>query len=377
MDEIMAIANEIKDGVSRHGQRLAELETLVEAMQPRADTHVGAPAHVGAYTHTGARMHAGALAQSMRACMGLDEQSAQTPFYEGVPGELKVPLSALTPGDFEDTRIGRGFEPLRVSRVLSHPAISGSAMAVQLPDDSGQLRIPVLSGGAATFLAENAAMPALGETSAHIDMAGRRIGAHVKLPSNIVSYADLSTASELIRRAMQSAFGELLDKTLTGITAVTNGPVAMTGTTAVASGTNGQALNRASLEVLLDTLETNNYTPGAWIMSHKASRKLQATESFSGSTEPLLANGMLLGLPVVESNAVPQANSKGSGSNLQTIWLGDFANLLIGYWRTATVRVGEIADDRLTGRLTATIEARLDMNLSRASSVTRQDHFIV
>jgi hypothetical protein len=328
-----------------------------------------------------------ALYHSVRAALGRDN-NGPAPYYHGTPNELTVPLAeftqpqaALTPGNFEDTRIRGGYSPLRVSRILSHPAIENHAMIVQMPDDSGVLRVPVMNGGTATWVGENTDFSELGETSAVVDLSGKRLGAYCKIPSDAVDYGDAGRVNMLLRNTLASALTELLDKTFAGITQATNGPVGMTGTTALASGTNGQALNRASLETMLTTLETNNYMPTAWIMSPAAARKLNETPAFTGAQYPLLQfsrdGARLFDLPVVISNGVPRANTKGSNSNLETIWCTDARHLIIAYWTRVGIRFVEIEDDALKGRLTAIIRARIDFNLARTASVTRQDHFIV
>jgi hypothetical protein len=329
-----------------------------------------------------------ALYHSVRAALGRDN-NGPAPYFHGTPNELTVPLAeftqpqaALTPGNFEDVRIRGGYSPLRVSRILSHPAVENHAMIVQMPDDSGVLRVPIMEGGTATWVGENTDFSELGETSAVVDLSGKRLGAYCKIPSDAVDYGDATRVNSLLRTTLATSLSELLDKTFAAHTAVTNGPVGMTGTTALATtGANGDAISRAGLEKMMVKLEASNYMPTVWIMSPAAARKLNETPAFTGAQYPLLqfSNGgaRLLDVPVCISNGVPRTNTKGTNSNLETVWLIDARHLIVGYWTRVNIRFVEIEDDALKGRLTAIVRARIDFDLARTGSATRTDTFII
>jgi len=228
---------------------------------------------------------------------------------------------------------------------------------------SKQFVLPGLAGGAsASWLAENAAIPAAAETfNIAASMVPRPLGSLVAISNRLLADAtsDNPNSAGNVEDVIRSDVADLMAVTfdaglLTGSgTIAPRGILNVTGTTALPAGTiatNGSQVSYALLVAIVGALQQANmpFSSPGWIFSGRTLQSLQTLTTSIGS--PLLASsglltvdssgttGRLMGYPWCTSNAVPNNTSFGTANNASTIiFASDWSELFLGDWQSVAI----------------------------------------
>lgn len=224
---------------------------------------------------------------------------------------------------------------------------------------SKQYVLPGLAGGAsASWLAENAAIPASAETfQIAASMIPRPLGSLVAISNRLLADAtsDNPNAASGVEDVIRADVANLLAVTmdaglLTGSgTIQPKGLLNVTGTTPVPAGviaTNGSQVSYTVLLQIVGALQQASmpFSSPGWIFNGRTLTSLMALTNSIG--EPLLASaglltvdatgttGRLLGYPFAVTNAIPNNLTQGTASNASAIiFSSDWSECFIGDWQ--------------------------------------------
>ena len=145
--------------------------------------------------------------------------------------------------------------------------------------------------------------------------------------------------------------------------------------------TNGKALTYAETVDMESAVEAANLGGEdgdalAWAINAKTKGKLRRTYRQTGSNveQPIYDNRTKTvdGTRTAITNALPSNRSKGSGRNLSTVVVGDWSQLIIGYWEDADVVVNPYAETQFKkGSFLIRVIATADMTSRYAAAWER------
>jgi len=155
----------------------------------------------------------------------------------------------------------------------------------------------------------------------------------------------------------------------------------------VAIGTNGGSITYALLGQQVGQLAAANALYGrlAWITTGGLAAHMMATAKFTYgsqtlweppvSKEPVPGEGSIMYMPSFISNNCPSNGTKGSGTNLQTIILANWSDLLVGQWGVLQILADPYSQSstgtvRLTAFQTVGIAVRHAASFSVISDAT-------
>lgn len=215
------------------------------------------------------------------------------------------------------------------ARVLA--GLSGSP--VEIPKQTG--------AGTAYWVGENTTITASDQTFGQVALTPKTCAAITKLSNKLLKLATPDVErfvredlAALISRAIDAAalFGDGASSNPTGIASTT-------GINTVAIGTNGGAL---TIDHLYDMLYENDLDNAvgdrmAWVLHPRTLSGLKklkdAQNRYLLQPDPTLATrNTMLGFPVFSTTQLRINLTKGTGTNLSEVYLGDFNQLLIGQW---------------------------------------------
>jgi HK97 family phage major capsid protein len=376
--ELLDMTTEIKDAafnmretMDAHGDRLDALEKLAEA-QPT--TPQGAK--------RGGLISAILIAAGRQPLAGYERVASEIERLPG--GEVSIPWSYLSQPQAALTRSHLEGENLQLlpdmmQTLRESSIVPNLGIRMLNGGQQGDIVLPILSGSSAGWSADGADLPDLGEATTTATLSPSRAGAIVGLTSQTMATTDIGALESSLAADMSSAIGAAVDSAFLSQTATSNGIVGLSGVAATAvSGTNGSAVSQALLDGQLNALDTALIPAKNWIVHPSMARHLSAIPAFTGATTPLYENGMLRGIPVVTSQHVATNGSKGSASNLHSVFASDFSRTCVGaYWRTPTIEIGTRSDDFQKGSISMRIQVWMALQAIRTTGVSRISHYSV
>jgi HK97 family phage major capsid protein len=224
--------------------------------------------------------------------------------------------------------------------------------------------MPALTSGAsASWLAENAAIPASAQTfGIAATMVPRPLGSLVAVSNRLLADAvagnpsSAGSAEQVIQADIANLMAVTMDAGLLQGDAAGPAPYGIlrtTGTTPLPAGTiatNGSEVSYPLLIAIVGALRQASmpFTSPGWIFSGRTLTSLMSLTNSYG--EPLLSSaglltvdptgttGQLLGFPYVVTNAVPNNQTYGTAANASTIiFSSDWSELFIGDWQLFSV----------------------------------------
>ena len=204
----------------------------------------------------------------------------------------------------------------------------------------GDVAIPALNASTAVgFVAENNAPGSEGApTFRQVTMSPKTMVQYVDMSRKLMAQSDPSV-EQIIRNDMIRQFAAKLDEvTIEG--GGSNEPTGILGTSgigSVAMGTNGDALDYASCVDLEKEVAIDNALGGrmAFLTNPKVIASMRQTARQASGVEGnfiLNDTNNLLGYGVTSTTLVPSDLTKGTGTGLSALILGDFTSVMIGMW---------------------------------------------
>lgn len=230
--------------------------------------------------------------------------------------------------------------------ILRPKLITQQLGATVLSDLVGDLEIPRLGTGAtAEWVNDNSAFSGTDQVIEQVGIAPKHVGNIVEYSRSLFLEAT-PTIEEFLRNDLSLKIAEAIDKAaLTGNgTNEPQGIINHSTIPTVEMGENGAALTYAKVLDLLASIEGYNASATAWVMSpavaaqlRQTKRDAQATDSRNVVLEPEAIS--FLGYPYVVTGLIPLRTKGTSTNKCSSLILGNWADLLIGYWGALEVLV--------------------------------------
>jgi len=277
--------------------------------------------------------------------------------------------SATAGGNLKGTdHMGQDFvDALRPRLVLAE---MGATMMSGL---QGDVAIPALNAKTTAYwVAENAAPTEGAPTVRQITMSPKTVGAYIDISRKLMIQSDPS-AESIFRNDMVNQVASAIDAV--GINGGgSNEPTGIlqtSGIGSVALGTNGAAPTWASVVNLVREVSVDNALLGnlRFLTEAKAVAKLRNTLKVAStdSIHIMDAGNQLFGYDVTQTNNVPSALTKGSGSALSAMIFGNFADVIIAEWGGVDVLVDPYTGSS-TGATRVTVFKDVDVAVRHAES---------
>jgi HK97 family phage prohead protease len=210
-------------------------------------------------------------------------------------------------------------------------------------------------------------------------------------PHDVAAYVDLSrrlllqstpAAESLIRQDLSTVISVAIDAAAisgAGASGVPLGILNQTGIGSVAAGTNGASITYGIIGALTGQLASANALFGrlAWLTTGGLAAHMMSTAKFTYgsqtlweppvSKDPVPGEGSIMYSPSFISNNCPSAGTKGTGTALQTLLLGNFADLLVGQWGVLQILADPYSQSS-TGTTRLTAIQTLDIQVRHAQS---------
>lgn len=222
-------------------------------------------------------------------------------------------------------------------RGLGATVLSGLTGNVDIP----RLKASISSG----WVAENAALSASDLQVEKISMTPKHVGALGEYSRNMLQQAS-PDIEQLFRNDMAAMIAEAIDLAAINGSGASNQPrgvMQTSGIGSVAMGTNGLALDFASVINLIGSVETVNAMGTGFLTNAKVTRNARRTLKTTADTASnmiMTSPNELAGYSCGVTNLVPSTLVKGtSGATCSALIFGNWADLILGYWSELDVLV--------------------------------------
>lgn len=255
----------------------------------------------------------------------------------------------------------------------------------------GNILIPKMSSPdqVAWLGTEGAGYTNTSPTLAQVSMSPHDIAAYVDLSRRLLMQAT-PAAESLIRSDLSKVVSIAIDNAAisgAGTSGVPLGILNQSGIGTVAAGTNGGSVTYAICGALVGELAAANALYGnlAWITTGGLAAHMMATAKFQyGSAtlweppvreEPAPGEGSIMYMPSMISNNVPSNGTKGTGTNLQSLILANWGDLLVGQWGVLQILADPFSQSttgtvRLTAIQTVDIQVRHPASFAVCTDLT-------
>jgi HK97 family phage major capsid protein/HK97 family phage prohead protease len=240
----------------------------------------------------------------------------------------------------------------------------------------GDVAIPKMTAAAtAAFVAENNAVAEQNQTFGQLTLSPKSLGAFTDMSRLLMIQSDPSVEA-IIRDDLLNAIAQKIEQVAIkgGATNEPTGILETTGIGSVAIGTNGGAATWASVVDLVKEVEADNaalnagsmaYLTNSKVKSHLAqTAKVSSTDSVQILNDPWSS---LYGYNMAVTNNVPSNLTKGSGTDLSALIMGDFSQLIIGMFSSADVLVDPYTNSA-TGAVRVRVMQEMDLGIRNAQS---------
>jgi HK97 family phage major capsid protein len=223
---------------------------------------------------------------------------------------------------------------------LRNASIVQRAGATFMPGMVNNLTLPALTASAtASWIVDGATVTESDPTIGSIAMTPHTVGALTSYSRNMLLQTS-PQIDQMIQMDLARQIGQAIDVaalTGSGSAGQPKGLVNWTGVQTLALGANGGPLTYASIVALMELSANLNADPTA--MSFVSNTKVRAAVANMLDTmnRPLGEAIVYQGAPVFYSNSVSSAGTKGTGTGLSSLFVGDWSNLMLPSWGELTI----------------------------------------
>ena len=369
-----AIRTEMRSIVEAHPADLpAEQATRFAALQVEAEAlnasearaavlaeldrrAAGTPLGAAADGHFNGLLDGYSIRRAIAASANLDDGSAgrerevsqELQRRNGAAAGFSIPLDAIRYNAMERRNIlssGVG-APLIQTEVgpvvdrLRNASIVQRAGATFMPGMTNNLTLPALTGSAtASWIVDGAAITESDPTLGSIPMTPHTVGALTSYSRNMLLQTS-PQIDQLIQNDLARQIGAAIDTAaLTGLGSAgqPKGLVNWSGVQTLAMGTNGGALTYAAVVALMELSANLNADPTTLAFVTNSKVRAAVQNMLDTQNHPLGQAVVFQGAPVFYSNSVTSAGTKGTGTGLSSLFVGDWSNLMIPAWGELTI----------------------------------------
>lgn len=264
--------------------------------------------------------------------------------------------------------------------LLRNRVILAQAGATMLTGLVGNVDIPKQTGGATAYWVGEGSSPTESQqTVGQVSMTPHTVGAFTDMTRRLLKQSSIDVEM-FVRNDLTAVLALAIDYAgLHGDSGVDanqpDGVEATSGIGSVVGGTNGAAPDWADIVDLETAVSAANADVGAlaYITNANVRGKLKQTEKATNTAQFIWADTEMNGYTAHVTNQVRSDRSKGTGTDLSTIFFGNWADLLIGMWggldimvdpytasTSGTVRVVALQDVDIAVRHAESFAAMLD-----------------
>lgn len=240
----------------------------------------------------------------------------------------------------------------------------------------GDVAIPKMTAAAtAGFVAENNAVAEQNQTFGQLTLSPKSLGAFTDMSRLLMIQSDPSVEA-IIRDDLLNAIAQKIEQVaIQG--GGSNEPTGILGTTGIGSvaiGANGGAATWGSVVDLVKEVEADNaalnagsmaYLTNSKVKSHLAqTAKVSSTDSVQILNDPWSS---LYGYNMAVTNNVPSNLTKGTGTDLSALIMGDFSQLVLGLFSSADVLIDPYTNSA-TGAVRVRVMQEIDLGVRNAQS---------
>ena len=240
-----------------------------------------------------------------------------------------------------------------------------------------KVSIPKVSAGvSAAFVAEEAAVAAVNQTTAQITLSGKTLGCYEDVSRLLLLESDPSI-EQIVRDDILSAMADKIeDVAIEGDSGAEPTGISKTsGIGSIAIGTNGGSPTWASVTGLVKEVEIDNASINAntlgFLTNPKVKAKLASTAKVSSTDSHMILGdpwNALYGYPLAVTTNVPSDLTKGSTSgSCSAMIFGDFSQLILGMWNTPDVLVDPYTNGN-KGTVRIVVLQEIDLAVRHAQS---------
>ena len=314
-------------------------------------------------------------------------------------GEISKKLGRATNGFFmpmRDLRVRPEKTQKRATYAVGSPATGGYTVETDLLEQSFiellenramvmQLGATMLSGlvgdvdipgqasaETAYWIGEAESLTQSEGTFKQIPLRMKTVGALSVFTRNMMMQSSIDIEMR-IRNSFANRMALAIDKAAISGTGLSNQPRGILNTSGIGSislGANGGNPNWSSIVGLMKEIHIENAMLGgtAWLTNPHVLAKLMTTPIQSGGTEGNFIlkepGNILCGFPFYMTNQVPDYLTKGTGTNLSALILGNWPELIIGEWGVFEVLANPFADNAFNaGSIKVRCMQSVDVNI--------------
>lgn len=261
--------------------------------------------------------------------------------------------------------------------LLRAKAVTIQAGARTVPMDTATLKIArQTSDPTFTWRAENAAITESDPVFDQVTLAAKTCAVYFKVSRELLE--DGQNTDQALRNIIAGAGAVALDRAVlvgAGSGAEPLGIRGQTGIGAVSMGTNGGQLTNwtAPLNAVQALEAANAGKITAMIMAPRTSRTIYGFTDTTG--QPLMPPKPLEDVPLLPTTSVPINETQGTANNASSIFMGDFAEVLIGLRTSLTIQVlqerfAEVGQVGFVGWMRADVALARPGALARIAGIT-------
>lgn len=256
--------------------------------------------------------------------------------YETRAGELSV--TGGTNGDAGGVLVAT--KKIGLLARLTDAMVCVRAGATVFPNLTSRLDFPrITDASAISGKSEIATADKTTATFDTLELSPNRLPTYMEVSRQLLMQNDEQALNTFLQRHLEAKLLEKMERAFFngGGTNEASGILQTSGIGSVALGTNGGAIDHASISKLIRAVGVANADQnGRFIFNSEVADKLRTTPKLASTDSKTLLDdarpGVLLGKGYFESNAVPNDLTKGDGTGLSAMIFGDFADLYIAQW---------------------------------------------
>lgn len=231
----------------------------------------------------------------------------------------------IVPDDYAADQFVGLFRNSMVMRSLGARVLTGLRGDTVIPKQA--------TASTAYWVAEGAALTESNPTFDSVKLTPKHVGALSAVSRQLLQQANPSI-EELIRDDFVQVIGLAIDKAMLHGAAANDEPTGILNAAGIETSSLA-TLTWAAIVGMLEKLALQNVTPNAVITHAKAATKLQTTlKDATAGAEYLMQAGRVAGLPAHVTN---QLDAKTGSPATGRVLVGDFSQIVVGEWGSATV----------------------------------------
>jgi HK97 family phage major capsid protein/HK97 family phage prohead protease len=260
--------------------------------------------------------------------------------------------------------------------LLRNKAFVVQAGATMLPGLVGNIAIPTQATGTPTYWVGESGTLTQGEaTFGQVPMAPKTVGALSQISRLLLAQSAIEV-EQFVRNDFAKVIAIEIDRAAINGSGASNQPTGVLATSGIgvsALGTNGAAPTWVSIVNLLREIAIDNADVSTMkiLTNPSVVAKLMTTSKQSSGVEGnfiLGENMKLLGYDVMMTNQVPANLTKGSGTALSAMILGNWSDLVIGEWGTLEILPNPYGSGYTAGALDIRAMQSVDIAVRHAES---------